>query len=199
GAANMTGFTLIGQVGAAVENLLDEYLDRELPLDRDALEMLLVCWKMLSAMLRKLDDLSMFAAPVDSVTRRSEELIGRFAEAPAPDAVVHEEPVQTEDTVVEVTAEATVEEPVEEAAPEDVVLDRPVVTPARELLVDPPYLDQFGRERPQTGAEFAYSPAWNTTSLPPVQPPPVEPETPPVAEVEADERPAVPDAPSRER
>src|SRR5690606_39098493 len=103
GAANMTGFTLIGQVGAAVENLLDQFLEREMPVDRDGLEMVLVSWKMLPAMLQKLDDLSMFVAPVASISRRSDELVTRFA-VPAP----ADNPVQAEDPVAD-----DVESPVE--------------------------------------------------------------------------------------
>lgn len=76
--ANANGYQLIGQVGVAVEKLLDRYIDQGCPVDHDALELALVCWKMLPAMLKKLDDLTLFTAPVASIARRSEELISRF-------------------------------------------------------------------------------------------------------------------------
>ena len=92
GAANMTGYPLIGQVGAAVEQLLDVFVDNGIDIDRDTIEMIVVCWKMLPAMLSKLDDLSMFVSPVSSVVRRADDLATRLEQQlasppPAPEAV----------------------------------------------------------------------------------------------------------------
>lgn len=102
GAANMTGYDLVGSVGAAVENLLDGCVERDLDPDRDALEMIVVCWKMLPAMLKSIDDLSSFVSPVASIERRSRYLLDRLTQADqhipdddvqvtAPD-IVHGEP-----------------------------------------------------------------------------------------------------------
>lgn len=74
GAANMTGFPIIGQLGGAVERLLDEHLDSRMPVGRETLELLLVSWKMLRAMLARLDDLALFRTPSNSTVQRAEQL-----------------------------------------------------------------------------------------------------------------------------
>ncbi|HEX2282785.1 MAG TPA: response regulator, partial [Thermomicrobiales bacterium] len=94
------------------------YLEHGLEIDRDAIEMIVVCWKMLPAMLRKLDDLSLFASPVSSVVRRSDELTERLKQQVAkPTTLPVAEPADAEpDTSVEDVApfepEAVVAEPV---------------------------------------------------------------------------------------
>ena len=83
GAANMTGFPLIAQIGAALELLFDEQLESSKPVERDVFELLAVSWKMLRSMLPRLDDLSGFTSPSNSIVQRATVLRQELANASA--------------------------------------------------------------------------------------------------------------------
>ncbi|MEZ4569997.1 MAG: Hpt domain-containing protein [Thermomicrobiales bacterium] len=100
GAANMTGFPLIAQIGAAIEHLFDAHLEHGMTVSRDVLELVAVSWKMLRAMMPKLNNLSSFTSPSNSIVQRAnvlrEELAQALAEAEtiSIDQQHYEEPVQ---------------------------------------------------------------------------------------------------------
>jgi len=79
GAANMTGFPLVGRVGGALEGLLDGFADQQLPPDRSALEVVLVARRFLAAMLASLDDLVEFERPVTAIEIRCGQLRNELA------------------------------------------------------------------------------------------------------------------------
>ncbi len=83
GAANMTGFPIVGQIGAAIEHLMDEHIARNKPISREALELVAVSWKMLRAMMPHLNDLSGFTSPSNSVVQRANVLREQLAMADA--------------------------------------------------------------------------------------------------------------------
>lgn len=83
GAANMTGFPLIAQIGAAIELLFDEQIERGQPVGRDVLELVAVSWKMLRAMIPNLNDLSSFTSPSNSIVQRAAVLREQLAQAHA--------------------------------------------------------------------------------------------------------------------
>lgn len=76
--SDVVGFPMIGQVGSAVEQLLASHVDHRIAINRDTLEFVLVAWKMLRAMIARLDDLSPFASPAASVVQRSDTLQERL-------------------------------------------------------------------------------------------------------------------------
>ena len=138
GAANMTGFPTVAQIGAAIEQLFDEHLERETPVSREVLELVAVSWKMLRAMLPKLDDLSGFTSPSNSIVHRAnvlrEQIASEVADAdtipmehqqfgtrPAAD----EEPVVETDEVVSVDVHSP--EPVEHVSDELLIESTPTV------------------------------------------------------------------------
>ncbi len=81
GAANMTGFPLIAQIGAAIELLFDEQLERDKPVGRDVLELVAVSWKMLRSMVPNLNNLSSFTSPSNSIVQRANVLREQLAQA----------------------------------------------------------------------------------------------------------------------
>ena len=102
GAANMTGFPLIAQIGAAIELLFDEQLESSEPVERDVFELIAVSWKMLRSMLPRLDDLSGFTSPSNSIVRRAADLRERVAAANAAARPAETERTQSEARIVSI-------------------------------------------------------------------------------------------------
>jgi chemosensory pili system protein ChpA (sensor histidine kinase/response regulator) len=76
-------FDLVADVGRAVGELLDAHLAAGAAVDRAAFELVLVCRRILPAMLEQLDDLAAFSATVGSIVERATQLVGELRQADA--------------------------------------------------------------------------------------------------------------------
>jgi|GEM_PF-611968 len=136
GAANMTGFPLIGSVGGAVESLLDAHIDDHLPVERETLGIVLSARKLLTGMLASLDDLSAFTEPAQSLTERATAVLDRIAPLRPTTIDASVEPV--DELVAKPVAEATPEPAVEPIA---VAVETPIIAeviePAEEPVEEP--------------------------------------------------------------
>jgi len=79
GAANMTGFPLVGSLGASIETLLDAHIDGDVPVERDTLGVVLSARKLLTGMLASLDDLIRFVEPARTINARAAAIQTRIA------------------------------------------------------------------------------------------------------------------------
>ncbi|HLT21616.1 MAG TPA: Hpt domain-containing protein, partial [Thermomicrobiales bacterium] len=166
GAANMTGFPVVGQIGAAIERLMDEHIERHKPITRDALELVAVSWKMLRAMMPHLNDLSSFTSPSNSVVQRANVLrerlasedaeaetlsIGsqRIARPPAGEERAPEAP-EPQDEIVAVSARPTDEDTAQIKA--DEVTPEPAAV-AQDVVIDVEVADSEHVAEPETLAE----------------------------------------------
>ncbi len=106
GAANMTGFPLIGSVGASIETLLDAHIEGDVPVERETLGVVLSARKLLTGMLETLDDLVQFIEPARALNERANAITARIApfglpsaerdDEPAADTIAFEQPVVIE-------------------------------------------------------------------------------------------------------
>lgn len=79
GAANMTGFPLIGSIGGSVETLLDAHIDGDVPVERESLGVILSARKLLTGILANLDDRNTFAHQVESLNERAAAISTQIA------------------------------------------------------------------------------------------------------------------------
>jgi chemotaxis protein histidine kinase CheA len=142
GAANMTGFPLIGSLGSSIETLLDAHIDGSVPVERETLGVVLSARKLLTGMLASLDDLVEFVEPAQALNERANAITARIAPAGLPNAEADEE--FTEDILTaelpalldaQTTAEPAEPEPTDVlvASTKAAVTDEPV---AAELTAD---------------------------------------------------------------
>jgi chemosensory pili system protein ChpA (sensor histidine kinase/response regulator) len=140
GAANMTGFPVVGRVGGALEGLLDLYLDHERPVDRATLEVIIVARRCLAGMVRGLDDLSPFEHPVSVIEQRCLRLRTALLAAVAPPATTPKF-VDANDHVATVESGVGVDpldEPVTNHLTESSTVDDEPVVDQPEVEVDTP-------------------------------------------------------------
>ncbi|HEX5165959.1 MAG TPA: Hpt domain-containing protein, partial [Thermomicrobiales bacterium] len=144
GAANMTGFPLIGSLGASIETLLDAHIDGDAPVERETLGVILSARKLLTGMLASLDDTTGFAEQSRALNERAAAITARIA----PLAQATDEP--DEDELLDLPA----------VTPEDILTSElvlePESEPAREaideLLVEEP-ADTIGAEEAEASDE----------------------------------------------
>lgn len=142
GAANMTGFPLVGSLGASIETLLDAHTDGGAPVERETLGVILSARKLLTGMLASLDDLSAFAGQTQALNQRAALIHARIA---PPVARPVDEPVD-DTTPVEEVAElpddvsgASIDNSPD--APDELVLETEA-----ELVVDASSLGEMSTE-----------------------------------------------------
>ena len=146
GAANMTGFPLIAQIGSALEMLFDAQIERDAPVERDVLELVAVSWKMLRAMLPRLDNLDSFTSPSTSIVRRANVLRDSIAAPGTTQEPVVVEPEEIETQVIS-TPRPAVDEPADLLDEGDELVDE---TPAFISIDDLPEVDALQIEATPT-------------------------------------------------
>ncbi len=136
GAANMTGFPLIGSIGGSVETLLDAHIDGNVPVERETLGVVLSARKLLTGMLANLDDLGAFVVPAQALNERAATIYTAIAPVASittasvhyetVDDLVIEQPVVVTESIESTTTSQLVTE--DWSIPDADVVDEPVAT-----------------------------------------------------------------------